>query len=290
VRGLPAGSDPRLLVGAATGDEAAVFQVREGLALVQTIDFFTPIVDDPFDFGRIAAADALSDVYAMGGRPLAAPNLVAFPLEQLGPEVLSQILRGGLAVAEQAGCVIVGGHSIDDSEPKYGLAVTGTVEPDRMLDQRRSPARGCAGVDQGVSPSDLSGSRRENRLRSHPLRPLDLGESGDAVAEAGVRPQKDRIGTSRPRWIERRVARSRRGPEVQRRLADGSLAGVIATMPHRRRRPVLPLRHRAGLRGVPGEIEPLEAVDRLLDERRLAAHNAERTQRERLDVRARLEQ
>jgi selenide,water dikinase len=133
VRKLPTQSDPRLLVGTATGDDAAVFKVREDLALVQTVDFFTPIVDDPFDFGRIAAANAMSDVYAMGGRPLCALNLVAFPLEQLGSDVLTQILRGGLAVAEEAGCVIVGGHSIDDPEPKYGLAVTGTIDPNRIL-------------------------------------------------------------------------------------------------------------------------------------------------------------
>jgi selenide,water dikinase len=133
VRGLPATHDPRLLVGSATGDDAAVFQLRPDLALVQTVDFFTPIVDDPFDFGRIAAANALSDVYAMGGSPLTALNLVAFPLARLGGEVLRSILEGGLAVAETAGCLIVGGHSIDDPEPKYGLAVTGTVDPAAML-------------------------------------------------------------------------------------------------------------------------------------------------------------
>jgi selenide,water dikinase len=110
-----------------------VFAVRPDLALVQTVDFFTPIVDDPFDFGRIAAANALSDVYAMGGEPLTALNLVAFPLERLGGEVLQRILEGGLAVTAAAGCTIVGGHSIDDPEPKYGLAVTGTVDPAAML-------------------------------------------------------------------------------------------------------------------------------------------------------------
>jgi selenide,water dikinase len=125
--------DPRLLVGSASGDDAAVFLVRPDLALVQTVDFFTPIVDDPYDFGRIAAANALSDVYAMGGTPLTALSLVAFPLEKLGAEVLQRILEGGLAVAEEAGCAIVGGHSIDDPEPKYGLAVTGTVDPAAML-------------------------------------------------------------------------------------------------------------------------------------------------------------
>jgi selenide, water dikinase len=131
--GLPVSRDPRLLVGSASGDDAAVFQVRPDLALVQTVDFFTPIVDDPFDFGRIAAANALSDVYAMGATPLTALNLVAFPLERLGGAVLLRVLEGGLSVADAAGCAIVGGHSIDDPEPKYGLAVTGTVDPAAML-------------------------------------------------------------------------------------------------------------------------------------------------------------
>jgi selenide,water dikinase len=133
VRTLPAASDPRLLVGTPTGDDAAVFRLRDDLALVHTIDFFTPLVDDPYDFGRIAAANALSDVYAMGGTPLTAMNVVAFPLEQLGGEVLGAILRGGLDVVTAAGASIVGGHSIKDDEPKYGLAVTGTVHPDRVV-------------------------------------------------------------------------------------------------------------------------------------------------------------
>jgi selenide,water dikinase len=133
LRGLPVSADERLLVGSSGADDAAVFALRDDLALVQTVDFFTPVVDDPFDFGRIAAANALSDVYAMGGRPLTALNLVAFPLARLGAEVLQEILRGGSEIARQAGCVIVGGHSIDDPEPKYGLAVTGTVDPAHML-------------------------------------------------------------------------------------------------------------------------------------------------------------
>jgi selenide,water dikinase len=130
--------DERLLVGSATGDDAAVFELAPGLALVQTVDFFTPIVDDPFEFGRIAAANALSDVYAMGGTPLTALNLVAFPLDRLGAGVLGEILKGGLATAAEAGCVLVGGHSIDDPEPKYGMAVTGTVDPQRMLTNDRA--------------------------------------------------------------------------------------------------------------------------------------------------------
>jgi selenide,water dikinase len=133
VRDLPAQVDERLLVGSATSDDAAVVQLREDLALVQTVDFFTPLVDDPYDFGRIAAANALSDVYAMGGTPLSALNIVAFPLQRLGGDMLAAILRGGLAVVAQAGAVVVGGHSIQDDEPKYGLAVTGVVDPARMI-------------------------------------------------------------------------------------------------------------------------------------------------------------
>ncbi|HUR83962.1 MAG TPA: selenide, water dikinase SelD [Solirubrobacteraceae bacterium] len=133
VQGLPAVVEPRLLVGSNTADDAAVFQLTDEIALVMTIDFFTPIVDDPYDFGRIAAANALSDVYAMGGVPLAAMNVVAFPLEQLGGDVLREILRGGADVASAAGIAVVGGHSIDDPEPKYGMSVTGTVHPDALI-------------------------------------------------------------------------------------------------------------------------------------------------------------
>jgi selenide,water dikinase len=133
VMDLPAATDPRVLVGASTGDDAAVFVLSEDQALVQTIDFFTPLVDDPYDFGRIAAANALSDVYAMGGRPITAMNVIAFPLEQLGADVLAAILRGGLDVVTEAGASVVGGHSIKDDEPKYGMAVTGTVDPRRIV-------------------------------------------------------------------------------------------------------------------------------------------------------------
>ena len=118
--GLPRAANPDVLVGFDTRDDAGVVRVRDDLAIVTTADFFTPLVDDPYDFGRIAAANALSDVYAMGGRPLTAMNVVAFPLDQLGGEVLLEILRGAAGVAEDAGIPIVGGHSIDDAEPKFG--------------------------------------------------------------------------------------------------------------------------------------------------------------------------
>jgi selenide,water dikinase len=131
--GLPRSQDPRVLVAADTADDAGVVQLTDELALVQTVDFFTPIVDDPYAFGRIAATNALSDVYAMGGRPVSALNLVAYPLETLGPDVLREILRGGADAAAEAGAAIVGGHSIDDPEPKYGMAVTGVVDPRAVL-------------------------------------------------------------------------------------------------------------------------------------------------------------
>jgi selenide, water dikinase len=136
---LPRPTNGAVLVGTETADDAAVYRLSDGLAIVSTADFFTPIVDDPYDFGRVAAANAFSDVYAMGGTPLLALNLVAWSLEELGGEVLRDVLRGGAEVAAAAGVSVVGGHSIDDREPKYGLAVTGTVHPGRIV--RNSTAR-----------------------------------------------------------------------------------------------------------------------------------------------------
>jgi selenide, water dikinase len=131
--------DPAVLVDASTADDAAVYRLDAARALVVTADFFTPIVDDPFDFGRIAAANALSDIYAMGARPLLALNLVGFPRSLLGRGILEEILRGGSAVAREAGAAVVGGHSVDDPEPKYGMCVVGEVHPDRLV--RNSTAR-----------------------------------------------------------------------------------------------------------------------------------------------------
>jgi selenide, water dikinase len=126
-------ADSDLLVGLDTADDAAVYRLRDDLAIVVTTDFFTPIVDDPYDWGRIAATNALSDVYAMGGAPLLALNLVAWPRETLPFELLARVLDGGADVVRAAGARVAGGHSIDDAEPKYGLAVVGTVHPDRVF-------------------------------------------------------------------------------------------------------------------------------------------------------------
>jgi selenide,water dikinase len=125
--------DPRALVGFATADDAAVYRLNAREAVVSTVDFFPPVVDDPFAYGQIAAANALSDVWAMGARPLFALNLVAFPTQALPVETLARILEGGQSKADEAGIPILGGHSVDDPEPKYGMAVTGVVHPRRIL-------------------------------------------------------------------------------------------------------------------------------------------------------------
>ncbi|WP_329520465.1 selenide, water dikinase SelD [Spirillospora sp. NBC_01491] len=129
----PAGADGSLLLGGQDGDDAAVLRIDGGRAIVSTADFFTPVVDDPYDWGRIAAANALSDVYAVGGEPVMALNLLGWPLDALAPELAREVLRGGRDTASDAGCPIAGGHSIDDPEPKYGLAVTGIADPARLL-------------------------------------------------------------------------------------------------------------------------------------------------------------
>jgi selenide,water dikinase len=143
LRRLPATNDPNLLVGAATADDAGVYKLRADLALVQTVDFFTPIVDDPYAYGQIAAANSLSDCYAMGGRPITAMNVMGVPTDLVPPEVIARILRGGAAKVKEAGCALVGGHTIRNPEPVFGLSVTGTVHPKRVM------------TNAGARPGDL---------------------------------------------------------------------------------------------------------------------------------------
>ncbi|MDH5159365.1 selenide, water dikinase SelD [Heyndrickxia oleronia] len=133
IRTLPQSTpNPDLLVGLDTSDDAGVYRLTDDLAIVQTVDFFTPIVDDPYSFGQVAAANAISDIYAMGGTPLTALNIVAFPIHTLDKQILSDILRGAGDKLKEAGVTLVGGHSIDDQEPKFGLAVTGTINPKKV--------------------------------------------------------------------------------------------------------------------------------------------------------------
>ena len=133
MQGLPSFSDPNLLVGAEHFSDAGVYRLADGMAIVQSLDFFPPLVNDPFVFGQIAAANSLSDVYAMGGRPITAMNIVGFPDDKLGFDVLQEILRGGAERVLAAGAVLLGGHSVRDAEIKYGLSVTGIVDPDHMI-------------------------------------------------------------------------------------------------------------------------------------------------------------
>lgn len=130
-----------VIVGLEDGDDAAAVRIADGTAVLSTADFFTPVVDDPFDWGRIAAANALSDIYAMGGDPVVAINLVGWPRGVLPYELLRDVLAGGLAIAKEAGVPVIGGHSVDDPEPKYGMAVTGTAHPDRLLRNDAATAR-----------------------------------------------------------------------------------------------------------------------------------------------------
>jgi selenide,water dikinase len=133
LRQLPKSPDPKLLVGLDTADDAGVYALDEKTALVQTVDFFPPIVDDPFDFGRISAANALSDIYAMGGTPLTALNMVCFPVGKIPFTVLTEILRGSLEKLGEAGVALLGGHTVDDNELKFGLAITGTISRERIV-------------------------------------------------------------------------------------------------------------------------------------------------------------
>ena len=198
VAGLPRSVDPRVLVATDTADDAGVVKLTDELAIVQTADFFTPIVDDPYAFGRIAATNALSDIYAMGGVPVSALNLVAYPLATLGPEILAEILRGGADAVAAAGASVVGGHSIDDPEPKYGLAVTGTVHPDRVL----TNAGGRAG-DALVLTKPLGAGAVATAIKR--------GLADDGAGRAGDRGHDD---AQRPR---RRAGARRGGARAHRR-------------------------------------------------------------------------
>lgn len=132
MRNLPKFNDPNVLIGLETSDDAAVYKLTDDLAVIQTLDFFTPVVDDPYRFGQVAAANSLSDVYAMGGKPVLALNIVCFP-NCLEPDILGEILRGGADKIKEAGAVLLGGHSVEDNEPKYGLSVMGTVHPEEVV-------------------------------------------------------------------------------------------------------------------------------------------------------------
>jgi selenide,water dikinase len=191
LRRLPATDDPNLLVGAATADDAGVYRLRADLALVQTADFFTPIVDDPFQYGQIAAANSLSDCYAMGGRPVTAMNVMAVPADVLPPETIAQILRGGAAKVKEAGCALVGGHTIKNPEPVYGLSVTGVVHPKRVMTNAAARAGDLlvltkplgTGVATTAIKRGVASAALEKKVTNLMAR---LNTPGADVAEAGL--------------------------------------------------------------------------------------------------------
>jgi selenide,water dikinase len=169
--GIPFPSDPKLLVGLSTSDDAGVYQITRDLAIVQTVDFFTPIVDDPFDFGRIAATNALSDVYAMGGTPITALNIAAFPIDTLDAGILRRILEGGAAVAVAAGIVILGGHTVKDEEPKYGMAVTGTIHPGKIVTNAGARPGDHLLLTKPIGAGILTTARRRDGIPESDLAP-----------------------------------------------------------------------------------------------------------------------
>ena len=274
----PAGGD--LLIGAAEGDDAAVLRLDDERALVLTTDFFTPIVDDPYDWGRIAAANALSDVYAMGGRPLFAVNLAAWPGDGLDVAILGQVLRGGAQVGAEAGCFVAGGHTIDDPVPKYGLAVVGLADPARLLTIDRAvpgdqlivtKAIGtgviATAVKYGAPPPDVLAAA----IASMTL--LNAGASEAALA-AGVpgRHRRDRVQPARPPAPD--AGRQRRGGpgHGQRGTAAARRGGAGRGRFHLRRDPGQRRAHRPGHqrgRGRPGRAG--HAAVRRADLRRAAA-------------------
>ena len=162
--------DPNVIVGHASADDAGVYRLDDERALVLTVDFFTPIVDDPYDYGRIAAANALSDIYAMGARPLCALAIAAFP-EDLDPKIVAAVLRGGAAVAAEAGIAIAGGHTIKDDEPKYGLSVTGVVHPERILRNDTGRPGDALILTKPLGTGILTTARRSDEIGDAALAP-----------------------------------------------------------------------------------------------------------------------
>lgn len=200
LRRLTPVSHPDLLVGTETLDDAGVFRLRPDLAIVQTVDFFPPLVDDPFTFGQIAAANALSDVYAMGAVPLTALNIVGFPDKTLPSELLSEILRGGSERLAAAGAVLVGGHSVRDAEIKYGLAVTGTVHPDRVITNATARPGDRLVLTKPLGSGVLTSAAKSGKLPEAELAEavetmVALNEPGErAMTEVGVSAATDVTG------------------------------------------------------------------------------------------------
>ncbi|GAC58206.1 selenide, water dikinase [Gordonia hirsuta DSM 44140 = NBRC 16056] len=197
VRDLIGPTAPEVLVGLDDGDDAAAVRIDKDLAVLSTADFFTPVVDSPYDWGAIAAANALSDIYAMGGRPVVAINLVGWPRGVLPMEMMTQVLRGGLDIGTQAGCPVIGGHTIDDPEPKYGMAVTGVAHPDRLLRNDAAVAGLPLTLTKPIGVGLLNNRHKatgENFPQAIASMTTLNRDAADAALEAGVRAATDVTG------------------------------------------------------------------------------------------------
>ena len=200
LKSLPLERHPDLLVGTETADDAGVFKLSEEIALVQTVDFITPIVDDPFLFGQIAAANSLSDVYAMGGKPLTAMNLIGFPRLSLDLAILTEILRGGLEKIHEAGAVLMGGHTAEDAELKYGLSVTGTVHPGKIITNKTAQAGDVLVLTKPIGTGIISTANKAEMADPDFLRQAAESmarlnrEAADAMAQCEVHACTDITG------------------------------------------------------------------------------------------------
>jgi selenide, water dikinase len=214
----PASGD--LLVGALEGDDGAVLRLDDERALVLTTDFFTPIIDDPYDWGRIAAANAISDVYAMGGRPVLAVNLAAWPADGLPVEILGTVMRGGAAVAAAAGCFVAGGHTIDDPVPKYGMAVVGLADPARLMTIDRAAAGDqlilTKALGTGVIATALKRAEVDSAVVQAAVDSMTLLNAGasQAALAAGVRAGTDVTGFGLLGHLHRMLAASGMAAEI----------------------------------------------------------------------------
>ncbi len=221
LRHVPHVTDSALLVDASTKDDAAVYRLSDDRALVATVDFFTPIVDDAADWGAIAAANALSDVYAMGGTPLLALNITAWPRETLPLELLGEVLAGAAAVCRDAGCLVAGGHTIDDPEPKFGMAVIGEVHPDRMLTNAGARAGDMLVLTKPIGTGILTTAYKRDLCGADALAPavasmrrLNAGAARAAV-RAGVHAATDVTGFGLLGHLHNMLTASGVGAEIQ---------------------------------------------------------------------------
>jgi selenide, water dikinase len=211
---------PDLLVGTETGDDAAVYRLNDETALILTVDFFPPITDDPFEFGSIAAANSLSDIYAMGGRPLVALNIVGFPTS-LDKAILGEVLRGGYTKANEAGCLIVGGHTVDDPEPKYGLSVVGIVEPGKEVTNARARPGDALVLTKPLGTGIITTAGKQGRVSPEVLQGAVTAmatlnrATAEAMVKVGAHAATDITGFGLMGHLKSMVKGSRVGAEVQ---------------------------------------------------------------------------